>query len=70
MTPAVIAKIISMQPNFTVSENEIAQYVMNHTDSIITSTISVIAKETGKPVYKPANPFLVTPLGIALNCSA
>lgn len=28
----------------------------------------VIARETGKPVYKPANPFLVTPLGIALNC--
>lgn len=47
MTPAVISKIISMQPNFTVSENEIAQYVMNNTDSIITSTISVIAKETG-----------------------
>lgn len=47
MTPAVIAKIISMQQNFTVSENEIAQYVMNHTDSIITSTISAIAKETG-----------------------
>ena len=47
MIPAVIAKIVSMQPNFTVSENEIAQYVMNHTDSIITSTISVVAKETG-----------------------
>ena len=28
----------------------------------------VIEKEVGKPVYKPANPFLVTPLGIALNC--
>lgn len=26
--------------------------------------------ETGKPVYKPANPFLVTPLGIAMNCGA
>lgn len=30
----------------------------------------VIEKETGKPVCKPANPFLVTPLGIALNCGA
>lgn len=29
----------------------------------------VMEKETGKPVYKPANPFLVTPLGIALNCT-
>ncbi len=28
----------------------------------------VMEKEIGKPVYKPANPFLVTPLGIALNC--
>lgn len=31
---------------------------------------TVIARETGKPVCKPSNPFLVTPLGIALNCSA
>ncbi|MBR4422836.1 MAG: ethanolamine utilization protein EutJ [Mailhella sp.] len=30
---------------------------------------TVIAKETGLPVYKPANPFLVTPLGIALSCA-
>ena len=30
----------------------------------------IIAKETGKPVYKPSNPFLVTPLGIALNCAS
>ena len=29
---------------------------------------TIIAKETGKPVCKPSNPFLVTPLGIALNC--
>lgn len=28
-----------------------------------------IEKEVGVPVYKPANPFLVTPLGIALNCA-
>jgi len=27
----------------------------------------VIERETGLPVFKPANPFLVTPLGIALN---
>ena len=30
---------------------------------------NVIAKETGLSVYKPANPFLVTPLGIALSCA-
>lgn len=28
----------------------------------------IIERETGKPVFKPANPFLVTPLGIAMNC--
>lgn len=28
----------------------------------------VFAEELSMPVYKPANPFLVTPLGIALNC--
>ncbi|OQY49913.1 MAG: ethanolamine utilization protein EutJ [Desulfobacteraceae bacterium 4572_89] len=28
----------------------------------------VMEQEIGKPVYKPANPFLVTPLGIAMNC--
>lgn len=31
---------------------------------------AVMALETGRPVYKPANPFLVTPLGIALSCGA
>jgi ethanolamine utilization protein EutJ len=28
----------------------------------------VIEREVGVSVFKPANPFLVTPLGIALNC--
>lgn len=47
MIPIVIAKIVSMQPNFTMSENEISQYVINHTESVISSTITTIAKETG-----------------------
>ena len=34
----------------------------------LTDMEKVIAKETGLPAFKPANPFLVTPLGIALNC--
>lgn len=29
----------------------------------------VVEKETGIKTYKPSNPFLVTPLGIAMNCS-
>lgn len=30
---------------------------------------NIMETEIGKPVFKPANPFLVTPLGIALNCA-
>jgi len=33
----------------------------------LTGMEQVIERETGLPVFKPANPFLVTPLGIALN---
>lgn len=47
MVQAVIPKIISMQNNFTVGENEIAQYIMKHADVIVTSTITTIAKNTG-----------------------
>lgn len=43
---AVISKIISMQPSLTVIENEIAQYVMNYSEDVVTSTISAIAKST------------------------
>ena len=34
----------------------------------LTGMEKIMEKEIGIPVYKPANPFLVTPLGIALNC--
>lgn len=47
MVPAVIAKIISMQPSLTMSENQIAQYVINHADKVANSTITYIAKKTG-----------------------
>lgn len=47
MVPAVIAKIISMQPNYTMSENEISQYVINNAEFVVSSTITTIAKETG-----------------------
>lgn len=46
MMTAVISKIISMQNNLTVSENEIAQYVMNNAEEVVTSTITNIAKST------------------------
>lgn len=46
MVSAVIAKIISMQPSLTVSENEIAQYVVNNPDKVVASTITAIAQNT------------------------
>ena len=46
MVSAVIAKIMSMQQSLTVSENEIAQYVIHNADSVVTSTITAIAKNT------------------------
>lgn len=47
MVSTVITKIVSMQHNFTMSENEISQYVINHADQVVSSTISEFAKETG-----------------------
>lgn len=46
MVSTVISKIISMQPNFTVSENTISQYVINHAEQILTTTITALADET------------------------
>lgn len=46
MVSAVIAKIISVQPSLTVSENEIAQYVINNPDKVVASTITAIAQNT------------------------
>ena len=46
MIQAVISKIISLQSNFTVGENEIAQYVIYHADEVVTSTITAVAKKT------------------------
>lgn len=47
MVSTVISKIISMQPNFTVSENVISQYVIGHAEQILTTTITALADETG-----------------------
>lgn len=46
MLPTVFSKIISMRSNFTMSENEIAQYILNNTEQIVTSTISAVAQNT------------------------
>ncbi len=47
MVSAVVSKIIAMQQSLTVSENEIAQYVINNADAVVASTITAIAKNTG-----------------------
>lgn len=36
----------------------------------LTGIEGIIEKKTGIPTYKPGNPMLVTPLGIARNCTA
>jgi len=45
MPSAVIMKIISLQSNFTASENEISQFVIKNPDFVITNTITILAKE-------------------------
>lgn len=46
MVSTVISKIISMQPNFTISENTISQFVINHAEQILTTTITALADDT------------------------
>jgi DNA-binding MurR/RpiR family transcriptional regulator len=45
MQSAVIMKILSLQSSFTVSENEISQFVTRHPEVVITSTITELAKQ-------------------------
>ncbi len=46
MLSAVVSKIISMNPSFTKSEAEIAQYVINNQETVAYNTITTIAKNT------------------------
>ena len=46
MVSTVISKIISMQPNFTISENTISQFIINHAEQILTTTITALADDT------------------------
>ena len=46
MVSVVIAKSSSMQSSLTVSENEIAQYVINNPDQVVASTITATAQNT------------------------
>ena len=46
MVSPVISKIVAMQQSFTVSENEIAQYVIHNANAVVASTITTIAQNT------------------------
>lgn len=63
----VIQKMASIINRHTDGMDVAAIYLVGGT-CCLESIEKVMSGETGRPVYKPANPFLVTPLGIALNC--
>ena len=60
-----VASIISR----SVEGYNVEQLVLVGGSSCLTGIEGVIEKMTGIPTYKPANPFFVTPLGIALGCT-
>lgn len=63
----VIQKMATIVNTHIKGRNVSALYLVGGT-CCLKGMEQIIAKETGKPVYKPANPFLVTPLGIAMHC--
>jgi ethanolamine utilization protein EutJ len=65
----VVQKMASIVKKHIAGRDISAIYLVGGT-CCLKNMEQVMEKEIGKPVYKPANPFLVTPLGIALNCGA
>ncbi len=63
----VIQKMASIVNNHIQGRDISAIYLVGGT-CCLKYMEKVIEKETGIPVFKPANPFLVTPMGIAMNC--
>ena len=51
-----------------IAGHEVTEIYLVGGTCCLTNMEEIIEKEIGLPVHKPANPFLVTPLGIALNC--
>ncbi len=64
---AVVEKMGTIVKKHIQNHEVSAVYLVGGT-CCLTNMENVIAKETGLPVYKPKNPLLVTPLGIAMNC--
>ena len=52
----------------TLLTTTVPEAVGNFRDYINQCMEKIIEKETGIPTIKPADPFLVTPTGIAMNC--
>jgi len=65
----VIEKMSSIINKHIMGRHVSAIYLVGGT-CCLAGMEKVVGRETGVPVFKPANPFLVTPLGIALNCGA
>jgi ethanolamine utilization protein EutJ len=51
-----------------IGSNDVNELYLVGGTSCLEGIENAIAAETGIKTYKPYNPFLVTPLGIALNC--
>ena len=63
----VIEKMATIVKKNIVSKNVDTIYLCGGT-CCLTGMEKIIEKETGIPTIKPADPFLVTPTGIAMNC--
>lgn len=64
-----------IQKMASIVKNHIAKYKVSNIYLVggtccLEGIEEVIEKETGICTHKPSNPFLVTPLGIAMNCKA
>ena len=67
MVRPVVEKMASIIKRHIENRNVSALYLVGGT-CCLEGMEAVIEKYTGVPTFKPANPFLVTPLGIAVNC--
>lgn len=63
----VVEKMASIIRQHIAGRNVQALYLVGGT-CCLQGMEHIIEKNTGVPTFKPAHPFLVTPLGIALNC--
>ena len=64
---AVLEKISTIIRRYVKPEDTDTIYLCGGT-CCLTGIEEIIQKETGIHTVKPANPFLVTPAGIAMNC--